>query len=95
MNTCLKCDQPLPEPASTGRPAVYCSSGCRRAAELEITRLNRRIDALEDRLSHAKMRTDNLRDLNFMNRQESITALDKLITEQELRLKALLEGKEI
>ncbi|MGI8310347.1 hypothetical protein [Saccharopolyspora hattusasensis] len=35
---CRRCGQPLGEPAGTGRPAAYCSVGCRRATEYEIRR---------------------------------------------------------
>ena len=47
--TCLKCGEPLQQPA-TGRPAVYCSTGCRRAAEYELRRLQRHLEAVEGEL---------------------------------------------
>lgn len=30
--TCQRCGGPMPQPASTGRPRVYCSGRCRKAA---------------------------------------------------------------
>jgi hypothetical protein len=48
-NTCLKCDEPLQQP-TTGRPALYCSTGCRRAAEYELRRLQRHLEAIEGEL---------------------------------------------
>jgi hypothetical protein len=45
-DACLKCNAPL-ERAETGRPPTYCSPACRRAAEFELRRLQRRIERLE------------------------------------------------
>jgi hypothetical protein len=47
--TCLKCSEPLQQPA-TGRPPVYCSVGCRRATEYELRRLQRHLEAVEGEL---------------------------------------------
>jgi hypothetical protein len=50
---CLICGATLERPA-TGRPPTYCGVPCRRAAELERGRLDRRLERLED--SAAKLR---------------------------------------
>ena len=46
-DTCVKCFRPLAR-GPVGRPAAYCSPGCRRAAEYELRRLQRRLERLED-----------------------------------------------
>ena len=43
---CLKCRTPL-TPTATGRPPSYCSTGCRRAAEYELRRIQRHLERLE------------------------------------------------
>lgn len=44
--TCPIDGRPLTRPA-TGRPPVYCSVACRRVAEAELRRIDRRIASLE------------------------------------------------
>jgi hypothetical protein len=46
QSTCVKCGADVDQPA-TGRPRIYRGVGCRRAAEHEIRRLNRAIEATE------------------------------------------------
>lgn len=58
MTTCLNCGAPAPIPA-TGRPASYCSTGCRRAAQSERQRIVRHLSRLEEltmELRHAVRR---------------------------------------
>ena len=43
---CLKCRTPL-TPTAVGRPPSYCSTGCRRAAEYELRRIQRHLERLE------------------------------------------------
>lgn len=46
---CPKCDQAVPGPTGrAGRPAVYCSTPCRRAAGYEIRRVQRALEAAEE-----------------------------------------------
>lgn len=46
---CRKCRADLPErKPGAGRPAVYCSAGCRRAAEYELRRLQHALEGVED-----------------------------------------------
>ncbi len=42
---CRVCGRELVVPAA-GRPPMYCSTGCRRSVEYEITRANRRDERL-------------------------------------------------
>lgn len=46
MQECAICQAEL-EQSKTGRPKQYCSTGCRRMAEREIKRLEKRIAELE------------------------------------------------
>lgn len=47
MKTCAVCNKPVESNAKTGRPKDYCSVVCRRMAEREILRLEKRIGELE------------------------------------------------
>lgn len=44
---CLKCGSPIPEHEGPGRPRKFCSDVCKRAAEMEMRRLDSRIAKLE------------------------------------------------
>lgn len=59
--TCRMCGSDLPQRAATGRPPLYCGTGCRRAAEYERNRLNRHMEILEAQLIHARLHPDALR----------------------------------
>lgn len=47
MKNCVTCNKPIETAAKTGRPRDYCSVVCRRMAEREILRLEKRIAELE------------------------------------------------
>ncbi len=49
MTSCPMCSSPV-EQRPTGRPRTYCSTGCRRTADNEVSRLTRRLDVIESRL---------------------------------------------
>ena len=52
MTTCATCQASLTQPA-TGRPRVFCSVPCRRVAESEVRRIERRLEQLDDYLTTA------------------------------------------
>jgi hypothetical protein len=54
---CPRCGRGLRTVSGSGRPAIYCSQGCRRAAEFEIRRVNERLASLETRLSELRVTT--------------------------------------
>lgn len=54
-NTCVKCGSTIDGLATTGRPKAYCSTACRRSAELEVRRLNSRLEKLEVSLSNTRL----------------------------------------
>ena len=74
---CLKCRTPL-TPTAAGRPPSYCSTGCRRAAEYELRRIQRHLERLEGR-----------RDLPFFAKE-----IECAIAELEARLRTLLAGED-
>lgn len=49
MENCKVCNQELTQPTK-GRSRTYCNTTCRRMAEFEVRRINRRLERLEDRL---------------------------------------------
>jgi hypothetical protein len=50
IQRCPRCGRIIPTRSGAGRPTIYCSVGCRRAAEYEIRCVNGRLAALESRL---------------------------------------------
>ena len=60
---CAHCGANLPAPAKTGRPRTFCGEPCKRAAGYEVTRINRRLEKLEQELSDERITTTHS-DLN-------------------------------
>ena len=93
---CLKCGTPLPERVGTGRPSLYCGATCRRLAEFEIRRVDRRLagygvelrEELADRASAADACVDKL----TRTRIQRINDLKKWIAADEQRLRELAGG---
>lgn len=52
---CIKCGSPIVDTKATGRPAVYCGTACRRAAEHEVRRINSLLEKLEQQASYARL----------------------------------------
>jgi hypothetical protein len=53
---CPVCSGPVRDTSgSRGRPPTYCSTRCRRSANLEIARVNDRLRNLEGRLSETRL----------------------------------------
>ena len=50
MSKCASCGGPIEPRDGPGRPAIYCSDGCRRQAEFRIRALVRRIDGYESQI---------------------------------------------
>jgi sugar-specific transcriptional regulator TrmB len=57
-NRCAKCGRELEELADTGRPKRYCGTPCRRAAEYELRRIQRQLEALEEQERHYRRECD-------------------------------------
>jgi hypothetical protein len=94
MKRCVKCNGIIERQSATGRPASYCSTSCRRAAEIEIARITKRIAEYEERLNSAKRCRHNTPDGEGLRPGELIIALTEQISEDEARLKKLFESTE-
>lgn len=53
VTACVKCGADLPTPGR-GRPRRYCGTGCRRAAEYELRRVQQALLDVEDRIRGAR-----------------------------------------
>lgn len=84
MKHCLKCGKSLDEASDKGRPPAYCSLSCRRAAEMEIRRADKRLEALE--VDAQNIRLGRMMDLGGKEEGKIVDEI-KLI---EARLKLLL-----
>lgn len=53
---CAKCGIPLPrQDQAPGRPKTFCSAACRRAAALEVRRIDTRLAKLETELMNTRL----------------------------------------
>ena len=93
---CPACSGPLPDPGR-GRPSTFCSTGCRRDAEGERRRLNRRVGKLadeRDRLRSFLVTYDGLDDATYGGYVEqlrrSIVEVDAQTEAAKSRLRDLL-----
>lgn len=95
MSECIKCGVLIQTKAATGRPSSYCSPSCRKSAEYEIGRINRRLADFENDLIREKMHQPKDRGVNIYGEKchERIEALETAIVESEARLKCLLAAK--
>jgi hypothetical protein len=55
MRTCGYCLCELEQHDGRGRPAVYCSTGCRRSLEGRLRRLVRRLEDIDDRIARCDL----------------------------------------
>ena len=70
-----------------GRPRAYCDDECRRAAEMEIRRVNDRLAELERRVSESRM--------GPIQSFDDPAALEVEIGRQRIRLLELFEPDEV
>lgn len=82
---CKVCRREIPD-QERGRPATHCGEACRRAAEMEIRRVNERLAGLEGRLSECR--------LGPVQTFDDVGALEVEIARQTARLLYLLEPAE-
>jgi predicted nucleic acid-binding Zn ribbon protein len=81
---CVKCGRVV-EQRATGRPRRFCSVACKRSAEYERRRLDRRLAWMEEELVH--IRDQNGRVWN----RHTEAGLEREITVAEARLRDLLD----
>lgn len=88
MENCLKCGAPLESGNGKGRPKAYCSTACRRSAEMEIRRCDQRLGALESDAQN--IRLGRMMDLGGNNMESINMEINRL----EEKLKVLLSAEE-
>lgn len=83
--TCIMCGFSFIAVHKRGRPQVYCTVECRRLAEYEIGRLNRRLEQLESRRAEIAANGHKWE-------QTMLVPLDAQIEEATARLRGLLSA---
>jgi hypothetical protein len=93
--TCPICGAGIAPKSKTGRPAIYCSVGCRRASEYELRRLQARLIRLEDEAEACRRdRRTGLTHLNGATQQEHAADVAREIQRAQGRLRELLAHNE-
>ena len=86
--SCVKCGGLLEAADGPGRPATYCSTTCRRLAEFEIRRIDRRLAAYE--LERRELKAEGPDPCDDDARQRRLRALRKWAAADERRLRELV-----
>jgi hypothetical protein len=89
-NMCRQCGETISRRAKAGRPPVYCSTACRRAAGFEVRRLNDHVERLERELSEWIMLAPDTATVYGCTVAERREVLSAEITRQQARLRDLL-----
>jgi hypothetical protein len=90
----VKCGRPLKAPSGAGRPPSYCSVACRRSAELEVRRLQKHLERLEqERIELGGYHSIDMRDHRGRTLEQGREDNGRAIVELEARLAALLEAE--
>lgn len=90
---CLKCGATLAPAEGPGRPSTYCGEACRRLAEFELRRLDRRLAKYEAELREEladRNEPDAWIDNLGRDRPQRIRDLRKWIKADEARLRQLV-----
>lgn len=95
LMTCARCRATFEREPGPGRPPAYCGVTCRRLAEYEIRRLDRRIAVYE--LEQRGLKYDGPADFDHdeQERQKRMRALRKWIADDEARLRDLVAASQI
>lgn len=89
VDSCIKCGRPIQQ-AETGRPAIYCGPACRQAAAYELKRIQRRLEALEERRSDLRHSRSTIRDWLGRTPKVALVDVEAEIATDEARLRLLL-----
>lgn len=84
--TCVKCRLAEVPANEKGRPNVYCSTVCRRAAEFEVRRIDRHLMRLEERLSNTRSLNPDLYTKAQLRRDTDLVEEEIKIAEARLRV---------
>jgi len=87
---CPVCLGALPAAPAVGRPAKYCSTACRRSAELEVRRVNDRLADLEARESHIRLHGEMSCYAKGQGAKRSVELIGQEVALQRARLLTLL-----
>jgi hypothetical protein len=93
--TCRKCGGPV-ESGGMGRPRRWCSDGCRKSAGLEVRRIGRRLERVEDQLPRWRAAVERGRHPqggSLTHARERLADLVALRDEDERRLRHLLDDE--
>jgi hypothetical protein len=90
---CVICAGALPPPALLGRPRRYCSTACRRSAELRIRRLQDRLAELEREQSELRIGLP-VESILFLGHEGANQALEQEATRLRTALLTLLRAVE-
>ena len=88
MKNCIKCKRTIQENTAKGRNKSYCSEACRRVAELEIRRINDRLNGLERIAESYRLKIPVM---DIYGKEEEVLAEIEL---QEKRLRELLSDED-
>ncbi len=96
---CPKCGAEVPKPAGPGRPATYCSSARRRAAEFELRRAQRRLESAEVDHETKRRLVESIdagmawaSDKTAARARLELGQAQRLVVELEARMRLLLSG---
>ena len=93
MSACVICQIPIETKAKTGRQKQYCSEPCRRMAEREVKRIEKRIGELEEDLMRFRCFSPNTM-LAAGRVVEVIPRYEAELKNQNDRFRLLLSGPE-
>ncbi len=89
---CAVCSKKFP---TSSKGKKYCSEGCRRIAEFEIRRINRRLERLEDRRADEEMDVlapVHYNDMLGRSPEERLHTIETQIKAEKTRLAALVNS---
>jgi|GEM_PF-2120288 len=93
IQNCVKCGTALPEPRGNRRR--FCGPACRRTAEYEIRRLNRRLETMErDRDKLISQGDCGLQNMYGQTYAAELQGINRSIQQAEERLLLLLTEDE-
>ncbi|MGH8659840.1 MAG: hypothetical protein ACREV4_15545 [Gammaproteobacteria bacterium] len=89
---CRSCGALLAKPKA-GQRQFYCSAGCRKSAEYEIRRVNRRLESLETSLSSMRInpRDEFLEMIDGRTHSERVAAVEAELAILKARFRELLD----
>lgn len=93
VTTCRKCGAALAGRPGVGRPAWYCSTGCRRAAEYELRRAQDALATVEKRAREHReqIALESVYGLNCCGRGQALVRHLEGIEAERMRLESRMQ----